>query len=54
MWKDPIVQKVREIRDLNAAKFNYDIEAIIEDARKRQKASKQRVVSFKNKKQIVS
>ncbi len=26
--KDPIVEKVREIRDRTAARFNYDVKAI--------------------------
>lgn len=30
-WKDPIVAKVRKIRDAHAAKFNYDLDAIYED-----------------------
>ncbi len=46
MFKDPIVQSVRKFRDANASKFNYDINAIIEDAQKRQKALKDRIVSF--------
>ncbi len=28
MWKDPIVDEVREIRDRTAARFDYDIKAI--------------------------
>lgn len=46
MFKDPIVQEIREIRDANAAKFDYNIKAIIEDAQIRQKALNNRVVSF--------
>ena len=46
MWEDPIVQEVRKIRQANAEKFNYNIKKIVEDARKRQKASGHRVVSF--------
>lgn len=54
MWKDPIVQEVRKIREANADKFNYNIKNIIEDARRRQKVSKHRVVSFAIKKQKTS
>lgn len=54
MWIDPIVQKVRNFREVHAAKFNYDIEAIVDDARKRQKKSKKRIVSFITKKQKAS
>ena len=46
MWKDPIVKQVRKVREEHAAKFNFDIKAIIKDARKRQLASKHKVVSF--------
>jgi hypothetical protein len=46
MWKDPIVKQVRKVREERAAKFNFDIKAIIEDARKRQVASKYKVASF--------
>ena len=36
MWEDPIVDEVRKVRQKIAAKFNYDIRAICEDARKRE------------------
>ena len=49
MWKDPVVQEVRKIREARAAKLNYDIRAIVEDARERQQRSKQHVISFKVK-----
>ena len=46
MWKDPIVEEVRNIRKANAEKFNNDIKNIIEDARRKQRVSNRRVVSF--------
>ena len=46
MWKDPIVKAVRKARQAQAAAFDYDIKAIIEDARTRQRLSKRRIVSF--------
>jgi hypothetical protein len=46
MWNNPIVQEVRNIREANAKKFNFDVKNIIEDARKKQKASNRRVISF--------
>jgi hypothetical protein len=46
---DPIVEEIRQIRDKLAAKFNYDVTAIVQDARERQKASKRKVVSLKPK-----
>ena len=46
MWKDEIVEEVRRIREKNAAKFNHDIDAIVEDARRRQRKSGRKTVSF--------
>ena len=54
MWKDEIVEEVRRIRDAQAAKFNYDIKAIVEDARKRQEASGRKTVSFPPRKPTTS
>lgn len=45
MWKDPIVEEVRKIRNRLAKQFNYDLRAIIEDARQRQYNSGGKVVS---------
>ncbi|MCX5656061.1 MAG: hypothetical protein NTY65_15595 [Planctomycetota bacterium] len=39
MRDDPIVAEVRKIRQKIAAKFKYDVRAIAEDARKREKKS---------------
>ena len=46
MRKDPIVDEVRKIREKHAAKFNYDIKAIMADAQKRQYKSGHKIVSF--------
>jgi len=46
MTKDEIVNQVRQTREQNAAKFNYDLKAMVADARKRQKNSGHPVVSF--------
>jgi hypothetical protein len=35
MWEDPIVQEVRCEREKLAAQFNFDVDAIFEDLRKR-------------------
>ncbi len=35
--KDPFVEKVRRARDAHARQFNYDLDAIVEDLRKREK-----------------
>ena len=50
MPTDPIVDEIRRIRDTLAAKFNYDVTAIVRDARARQKSTKRKVVSLKPRK----
>ena len=37
MPKDPIVEEVRKYRQQYAAQFNYDLDAIVEDLKKKQK-----------------
>jgi hypothetical protein len=54
MSTDPIVAEVRRARDTLAAKLNYDVAAIVRDARKRQKQSKRTVVSLKPRKAQVA
>jgi hypothetical protein len=49
MMQDEIVNQVRQVREQNAAKFNYDLKAIVADARKRQKDSGRAVASFASK-----
>ena len=44
--KDPIVEEVRKIRHTDAAKFNFDLHAICEDLRKKEKACGHPVVSL--------
>jgi hypothetical protein len=45
MWDDPIVAEVRKHRQARAAKFRFDIRAMIEDARKREKKSGHPILS---------
>lgn len=47
MWEDPIVAEVHRIREKLAAKFDFDIEAIFADLRKRQEALGTRLVRVK-------
>ena len=49
MWKDEIVEEVRKAREQNAAKWSFDIRAVLADARKRQAQSGRKVVSFATK-----
>ena len=44
--KDPVVEEVRRIKESQAAKFNYDVRAIGEDARRRQWAVGGKVVGW--------
>jgi hypothetical protein len=46
MMKDEIVEQVRHVREQQAAKLNFDLKAILADARRRQKDSGDRIVSF--------
>jgi hypothetical protein len=43
---DTIVAEVRRTREALASQFNYDLQAMIEDARERQKTGGRKVVSF--------
>jgi len=45
MWKDPVVEEVRAIRDEYAQRFDYDLHAICEDLRKKQAEEKREVVT---------
>jgi hypothetical protein len=51
MMQDEIVDQVRKLREQHAARFNYDLKAMVADARKRQKNSGHQVVSFVSKPQ---
>ena len=44
MTDDPIIAEVRKHRRARAAKFNFDIDAIAEDARKRERGSGHKVI----------
>ena len=46
MWKDPIVEEVRKVREAHAAKFDYDSRKIYEDIKKRERESGRKYVSF--------
>ena len=43
---DPIVEEVRAHRDARAARLGYDLRAIFEDAKKRQREGGRKVVSL--------
>jgi len=46
MWEDPIVAEVHRTRQELAARFDFDVNAIVADIRKRQAALGSRLVSL--------
>ena len=52
MAKDPIVDEVRRVREDEAAKHGFNIKAILEAAKKRQRRSGHKVVSLAPKKRL--
>jgi len=52
MGRDYIVDEVRRIREEQAVKSNFDIKAILASAKKRQRKSGRKVVSFVPKKKL--
>lgn len=49
MWNDPIIEEIHKIREEHAAKFNYDLRAIVREYQEQQKRSGKAVVSFSEK-----
>ena len=45
--KDPIIEELHRIRQTHAARFNYDIDAIVRDGAKRDRAEKRKVYSLR-------
>jgi hypothetical protein len=45
-WEDPIVAEVRKVKERLAAKFNYNIDAMFDDLRAREKTSGRRYVDL--------
>jgi hypothetical protein len=54
MWSDEIVEQTRQARDAYAAQFNYDLDAICNDLKKREAQSKRKIVSLPPKEPIVA
>ncbi len=50
MWHDPVVEEVRAIRDAYAKRFNYDLDAIAEDLRKKEAQGGRKLVDPSPKK----
>jgi hypothetical protein len=45
-WEDPIVAEVRKIKERLAAKFDFDVVAVLRDQQKREKTSGRRYVDL--------
>ena len=49
MWKDEIVEEIHRTREEYAKSFNYDLNAIFADLRKKQEESGREVVTLSRK-----
>jgi hypothetical protein len=49
MYRDPIVEEVRKHRESRAAKFGFNVRAIVEDAQVREPASGHPIVDLSRK-----
>jgi hypothetical protein len=49
MWKDDIVEETRREREVYAAKFNNDLEAIARDLREKEQCSQHPIISLSPK-----
>lgn len=49
MWTDEIVEEIHQIREEYAKSFNYDLDAIFADLRKKEAESGRKVVSLSRK-----
>ena len=52
MARDPIVDEVRRVREDEAAKYGFDIKAILAASKKRQRRSRHKIVSFARRKKL--
>jgi hypothetical protein len=46
MWQDPVVMDTRSLRELYAAQFGHDADAIFDDILRRQATRGERLVTF--------
>jgi hypothetical protein len=54
MWKDEIVEEIHQIREAYAKSFDYDLDAIFEDLRKKEAESGREVVSLSRKRGLTT
>lgn len=49
MWKDPLVEEVRKVREAHAAQFGYDLHAIFKALKEEEAASGHNYISLPSK-----
>ena len=54
MWKDEIVEEIHQIREAYAKSFNYDLDAIFADLRKKEAESGMEVVSLSRRRGLTT
>jgi hypothetical protein len=54
MWTDEIVEEIHRIREEYAKSFNYDLDAIFADLRKKEAASGSEVVNLSRKRGLTT
>jgi hypothetical protein len=54
MWKDEIVEEIHRIREEYAKSFSYDLNAIFQDLRKKQRESGREVVNLSRKPGLIT
>lgn len=54
MWKDVIVEEIHQIREEYAKSFNYDLDAIFTDLRKKEAQSGREVVNLTRKPGLIT
>lgn len=54
MWKDPIIEETRKLRDEYAQNLNHNVDAIFEDIKQRQTQNNRKLVSFPPRRPITS
>jgi hypothetical protein len=54
MWEDEIVEEIHQIREAYAKSFDYDLDAIFEDLRKKEAESGREVVSLSRRRGLTT
>ncbi|MDJ0843574.1 hypothetical protein [Crocosphaera sp.] len=44
MWEDEVLEEIHKIREEHAKAFNYDLKAMCEDLRKKQKQTERKII----------